>query len=394
MIFILLVRFYLETCVSDIKNSKIDFKIKYKWTFIILYLIASLMVTVALNKHDNLTLGFDAAIPIYITTCGLLGILLVLLLIMFAIKLKWIKLIKHISPYITHFIIDCKDNIIALIIFNAPVAVGLTITLTHDFTIKHLFLVAFVYILLFILPLIFTRLMVEIHNSIVDQISDHQNQPNIYAISNDKTRISTFITNKTLQWFLAGIIIWAAMVFGLMLSKCLYFDLHWHDSRISLSNILTLGAAIGASAFACMQVKINQHTAQVELATRYKDHYIKLIKSLRNIITNPSQESLVEITDITLEAELIFDKETQAINLRIRETANNLNMYKSARDNLEKTRSSSHEDEGDKSEWNKTHEKYIKYYHVLAGVTKVNGLTIFDEINILYKKNTNALSNN
>ena len=57
--------------------------------------------------------------------------------------------------------------------------------------------------------------------------------------------------NKTWLWFLFGILmIWALSVIGLMLFKYWYFDLSWSASRISLSNILSLGSAIGAIAVA------------------------------------------------------------------------------------------------------------------------------------------------
>ncbi|MBX9866928.1 MAG: hypothetical protein K2Y14_08420 [Burkholderiales bacterium] len=57
--------------------------------------------------------------------------------------------------------------------------------------------------------------------------------------------------NKTWLGFLFGIlVVWIASVIGVTLFKYWYFDLSWSASRISLSNILSLGSAIGAIAMA------------------------------------------------------------------------------------------------------------------------------------------------
>ena len=57
--------------------------------------------------------------------------------------------------------------------------------------------------------------------------------------------------NKTWLCFLFSILLaWVVSVIGVMLFKYWYFDLSWSDSRISLSNILSLGSAIGAIAVA------------------------------------------------------------------------------------------------------------------------------------------------
>lgn len=55
--------------------------------------------------------------------------------------------------------------------------------------------------------------------------------------------------NKPWLVFLVWIIgTWILSVFGIMLFKYWYFDLSWDDSRISLSNIINLGVAIGTIA--------------------------------------------------------------------------------------------------------------------------------------------------
>lgn len=57
--------------------------------------------------------------------------------------------------------------------------------------------------------------------------------------------------NKSWLMFLAWIMgIWIIFLLGLMLFKCWYFDLIWQESRISLSNIVNLGVAIGTIALA------------------------------------------------------------------------------------------------------------------------------------------------
>lgn len=59
------------------------------------------------------------------------------------------------------------------------------------------------------------------------------------------------LKNKLWLLFLAGIIgAWIISVLGLMLFKYWYFDLIWQESRISLSNIVNLGVAIGTIALA------------------------------------------------------------------------------------------------------------------------------------------------
>jgi hypothetical protein len=59
--------------------------------------------------------------------------------------------------------------------------------------------------------------------------------------------------NKTWLWFLFGILgVWVVSVIGLMLFKCIRSDLLWNASRISLSDILSLGSTIGAIAVAVL----------------------------------------------------------------------------------------------------------------------------------------------
>lgn len=99
-----------------------------------------------------------------------------------------------------------------------------------------------------------------------------------------------FIKNKTWLLFLAMILgTWIAGVFGLMIFKWFYFNISWHDARISLSNILSLGAAIGAMCigigalwFAQIQTKINDNTYQYQISQRYVDSYNNLINIFEN----------------------------------------------------------------------------------------------------------------
>lgn len=57
--------------------------------------------------------------------------------------------------------------------------------------------------------------------------------------------------NKPWLWFLSVIIgIWFVMVIGVISAKHYYVGLSWQDSRISLSNIVNVGIAIGTIALA------------------------------------------------------------------------------------------------------------------------------------------------
>lgn len=129
---------------------------------------------------------------------------------------------------------------------------------------------------------------------------------------------------------------WIVLIILIMVVKYCYFGLsikNYDLARISLNNVLTLGAAISAAAFAWRQIEINQHTAEVELAIRYKDHYVKLVKALRNFINchklseNTSlkirESAWIELIDIALEGQLIFNTDIQKFNKEIQ-----LNAYK------------------------------------------------------------------
>ncbi len=205
--------------------------------------------------------------------------------------------------------------------------------------------------------------------------------------------------NKSLLYFLFKLVcFWMASIILLMYIKYLYLGLPLADygkSRISLNNMLTLGAVISATAFAWRQIEINQHTAKIELAIRYKDHYVKLVKALRNFINSHAelsgeisvdiQKSIwVELIDITLEGQLIFDTETQELNKKIQLYANEVMQSK----RIIKSEMFSFLDK------QKAEEQYWMVYCKLTEENNDNEKSIFDQATEIYKKNTVILTNN
>ncbi len=91
--------------------------------------------------------------------------------------------------------------------------------------------------------------------------------------------------NKTwLGFFVAIIGTWVIAVFGLMLFKYWCFGLPWHDSRISLSNILSLGATISATAVAVFAWMAYKYATEQYLQNqKTKLIFEKKIHALTNI---------------------------------------------------------------------------------------------------------------
>ena len=135
--------------------------------------------------------------------------------------------------------------------------------------------------------------------------------------------------NKTWLGFLVGIVtVWVVSVIGVMLFKYWYFNLSWSASRISLSNILSLGSAIGAIAvavFAWMayryaidgykkQAKINEITKAITY------HHIKLVTHISMVLGDLNSVMIenMSICQIMLQTEYEtftpLYKDTQEIN--------------------------------------------------------------------------------
>lgn len=213
-------------------------------------------------------------------------------------------------------------------------------------------------------------------------------------MANDYFIDSWLKKNKFLLGFLFKLaIIWIVLIIFIMGVKCWYFEsqkmnYNFDLIRISLNNILTLGAVISATAFAWRQIEINQHTAKIELAIRYKDHYVKLIKALRNFINSHAelsgdislkfqQSALVELIDVTLEGQLIFDEETQRLNKTIQLSAHEVFQNKKMMK--------------EKIHYPRIEEQYWTVYSLL---TEDGEESTCKQITKLYKKNTAILANN
>lgn len=187
---------------------------------------------------------------------------------------------------------------------------------------------------------------------------------------------------------------WIVLIILIMVVKYCYLGLiikNYDLARISLNNILTLGAAISAAAFAWRQIEINQHTAEVELAIRYKDHYVKLVKALRNFIScyklseSTSSEiresAWIELIDITLEGQLVFNSDIQRLNEEIQSHANGV-FQNNEKINAKKI---------SLQDMHQAHEEYWFAYRMLIG--DGNKKSMCDQATELYKKNTAILIN-
>lgn len=191
--------------------------------------------------------------------------------------------------------------------------------------------------------------------------------------------------------------IWILLIILLMIVKYFYLGLsliEYDKARISLNNMLTLGAALSAIAFAWKQIEINQHTANIEVAIRYKDHYVKLIKALRRLIKETNSDSLAELIDITLEAELLFDHDTQIINKEIMEHAKIMIQNKVNKDRSSKIIEEKRQNRAPATDYilfveenNQAHKKYSESFDFL------NSDSLLDKLNNAYKKNTVILTN-
>lgn len=91
-----------------------------------------------------------------------------------------------------------------------------------------------------------------------------------------------------LSWTVTAIFIWLCSFGIILLIKFYFFEI---PERISLGNFLNLGialgtisAAIGAGFFATKQIEINNKQTKIELALRYKDHYVKFINIIRKTL--------------------------------------------------------------------------------------------------------------
>lgn len=108
-------------------------------------------------------------------------------------------------------------------------------------------------------------------------------------MKNDCCIENWIMKNKTWLWFLFSIIAaWVISAIGLMTFKCWYFDLSWHDSRISLSNIIGLGGTIGAIAvavFAWMTYKyaIVQYVEQQNARALWEKKYQLLTQMINGV---------------------------------------------------------------------------------------------------------------
>jgi hypothetical protein len=216
-------------------------------------------------------------------------------------------------------------------------------------------------------------------------------------VANDCFIKNWFRKNKSWLCFVFKLAcIWLGLIILLMIIKYYYFGLSLIDYdkvRISLNNMLTLGATISATAFAWKQIEINQHTAKIELAIRYKDHYVKLVKALRNFINchaefseeiplNVQKLAWIELIDVTLEGQLIFDVDIQNLNQEIQAHANGVFQSK------QKMKAK----KAPLNDMQKAREEYWAAYYSLTGAAYKKSM--FDQATELYKKNTAILTRN
>ncbi len=142
--------------------EKIESKIKYKLPFIIMYIIATIFAMVALKYHD-VKLDFNPAATLYLIAFGIVLILIVLILAVVSTRF-----INKTYAYINHFIKDCNDNIVPLIMLNTPAAAYFSIQLYHNFNFINSSILLLLYLVLLVSPLVFTWIITYIYNIIVD----------------------------------------------------------------------------------------------------------------------------------------------------------------------------------------------------------------------------------
>lgn len=143
--------------------EKIEFNVKYKLPFIIMYLITTIIAICAVKDHITISLGYEQASSFYLTIFGLSPILIILILSIIANK--WIC---TIYPYVNTFVKDCNDNITPLMMLNTPIAAYYAIQLYNKLTFANFGVFILLYICLFVSPLLSTKAMIVIYNIIID----------------------------------------------------------------------------------------------------------------------------------------------------------------------------------------------------------------------------------